>query len=111
MEHFEQWPRPGNPGRYRILGPEHPGRWISYEGLVATGQGNFESSLGSGTAAIGVANTGGRGGIQGGAVETSNVDISTEFSDLIVAQRGYEANAKALTTFDQIAMDTLNIIQ
>jgi flagellar hook protein FlgE len=43
-------------------------------------------------------------------VEASNVDLSTEFANMIVAQQGYEANAKALTTFNQISQATIQLI-
>jgi flagellar hook protein FlgE len=47
----------------------------------------------------------------GGSLELSNVDIATEFARLIVAQRGYQANAKTVTTFDQVTQDTINLKQ
>jgi flagellar hook protein FlgE len=43
-------------------------------------------------------------------VESSNVDMTTEFANMIVAQQGYQANAKALTTFDQVSQATLQLI-
>ena len=55
--------------------------------------------------------TGGRGTLKGGSLELSNVDIATEFANLIVAQRGFEADAKAVTTFDQITQDTIALKQ
>ena len=60
---------------------------------------------------VGVANSGGRGSITDNALELSNVDISTEFADLIVAQRAFQANSKTVTTFDQITQDTINMIR
>jgi flagellar hook protein FlgE len=48
--------------------------------------------------------------MEGGALEASNVNISTEFSDLIVAQRAFEANAKSVTTFDTVTQDTINMV-
>jgi flagellar hook protein FlgE len=60
---------------------------------------------------VGAPGTGGRGTLSGGALELSNVDIATEFADLIVAQRGFEADAKAVTTFDQITQDTIALKQ
>jgi flagellar hook protein FlgE len=51
------------------------------------------------------------GTLTGSALELSNVDMSTEFSNLIIAERGYQANAKSVTTFDQIAQDTINLIR
>jgi flagellar hook protein FlgE len=59
---------------------------------------------------VGVAGAGGRGTLEGSSLEASNVNISTEFSNLIVAQRAFEANAKSVTTFDTIAQETINMI-
>jgi flagellar hook protein FlgE len=50
------------------------------------------------------------GTMQGGALETSNVNISGEFSALIIAQLSFEANSKAVTTFDTITQETINMI-
>jgi flagellar hook protein FlgE len=66
--------------------------------------------LASGTAAIGASGTNGLGTLQGGAIEESNVNISAEFSDLIIAQRAFEANSKTVTTFDTITQETINMI-
>jgi flagellar hook protein FlgE len=65
------------------------------EGLLQTGNGNYVATLASGLPSVGVPGTGGLGTLQGGALEGSNVDISTEFSNLILAQQSYEANARA----------------
>jgi flagellar hook protein FlgE len=65
------------------------------QGLLQTGNGNYVATLASGLPSVGVAGTGGLGTLQGGALEGSNVDISTEFSNLILAQQSYEANARA----------------
>ncbi len=80
------------------------------EGLSQAGDNSYQPTLASGAPVIGVAGTGGRGTLTGGSVEESNVDIATEFANLIVTQRGYEANAKALTTFDQVTQDTIQMI-
>jgi flagellar hook protein FlgE len=80
-------------------------------GLTASGNNNFSTTAASGQASIGVAGTGGRGTIDDGALEQSNVDISTEFSNLIVAQRAFEANSKTMTTFDKIAQDSLGLVR
>ena len=81
------------------------------EGLQRVGNNLFTETLASGQAVVGSAGTGGRGTLSGGAIELSNVDIATEFSNLIVAQRAFQANAKAITTFDQITQDTINLKQ
>jgi flagellar hook protein FlgE len=79
------------------------------EGLELIGGNSFQSTLASGNASIGVAGTAGRGTVDGSELEGSNVDIATEFSNLIVAQQAYQANAKAVTTFDTIVQTTLNM--
>ncbi|HEX4020068.1 MAG TPA: flagellar hook protein FlgE [Acidobacteriaceae bacterium] len=80
------------------------------EGLQQVGGNNYATTLASGQATVGVAGTGGRGTIEGGALEGSNVNISNEFSNLIVAQSAYQANAKSVTTFDTIEQTTINMI-
>jgi flagellar hook protein FlgE len=80
------------------------------QGLSQGNDGDYQATPASGAAVLGVANAGGNGSIQGSAVEESNVDLSAEFSNLIVAQQAYEANAKALTTFDQIAQATIQLV-
>jgi flagellar hook protein FlgE len=80
------------------------------QGLEQVGGNNYATTLASGQATVGVAGTGGRGTIEGGALEQSNVNISTEFSNLIVAQSAYQANAKSITTFDTIEQTTINMI-
>ena len=72
------------------------------QGLLRIGNNNYETTAASGQASIGAANSGGRGSITGESLEGSNVDVSTEFSDLIVAQRAFEANSKSITTFDAV---------
>jgi len=81
------------------------------DGLLRAGANNYVTTLAAGSPVIGVAGTGGRGTITGGSLEQSNVDIATEFSNMIVTQRGYEANAKVVTTFDQLTQDTINMKQ
>ncbi|MGB8480601.1 MAG: flagellar hook protein FlgE [Acidobacteriaceae bacterium] len=81
------------------------------QGMARLGNNNFEATLASGQATVGIAGTGGRGTMEGGALEGSNVDISSEFSNLIVAQSAYEANAKSVTTFNTVTQDTINMIR
>jgi flagellar hook protein FlgE len=80
-------------------------------GLQLTGNTDYSPTLASGPPVIGIAGAGGLGTLSGGSLELSNVDIATEFAGLIVAQRGYEADAKAVTTFDQITQDTIALKQ
>ncbi len=81
------------------------------QGLLRTGQNNYMVSLASGLPAVGPPGTDGRGLIQEDALESSNVDIASAFAQLILAQRGYEANAKAFTTNNTVTADTLNMVQ
>jgi flagellar hook protein FlgE len=81
------------------------------QGLVVTGNNNYMTTAASGQANIGVAGTDSRGTITDSALELSNVDISSEFADLIVAQRAFEANSKTVTTFDTVTQDTLAMIR
>ena len=81
------------------------------QGLVRNGGNEFLASLASGQANIGTPGTGGRGTLSGGALEQSNVDIATQFAQLILQERGYQANAKAVTTFDEVTQTAINLKQ
>lgn len=96
-------------GKTSVLGQIAIASFPNVQGLMKSGQNSYRSTLASGQAAIGTPGSGGRGTLEGGALELSNVDMATEFSSLIVAQRGYEANAKVITTFDEITQDTINL--
>ena len=80
-------------------------------GLVRAGSNEYLATDASGSISVGVAGTGGRGKIEGEALEQSNVDISAEFSDLIVAQRAFEANSKTVTTFDAVTQQAIAMIR
>jgi flagellar hook protein FlgE len=79
--------------------------------LVATGNNNFQLSSLTANPSIGVPSTGGRGAVVGGSIESSTVDIASEFTKLIVFQRAYEANSKVITTADQLSQDTINLMR
>lgn len=98
-------------GKSMALGQLVLASFPNEQGLVRQGSDLFQPSLASGAAAIGAPGTGGLGTVTGGALELSNVDIATEFSQLIMAQRGFEANARTITTFDQVMQDTINLKQ
>jgi flagellar hook protein FlgE len=80
-------------------------------GLIKAGNSSFEVGDNSGTPQIGLAGSGGRGTLQAGALEMSNVDLAQEFTGLIIAQRGFQANSKVITTSDQILNDLVNMKQ
>jgi flagellar hook protein FlgE len=81
------------------------------ESLSAVGNNNYELSASTAAPVIGNPGTGGRGTITGGSLESSTVDIATEFTNLIIYQRSYQANAKVVTTEDQLSQETINIKQ
>jgi flagellar hook protein FlgE len=80
------------------------------QGLNIEGGNLYQTTLASGQASTGVAGSGGLATVQDAALEGSNVDISTEFSDLIVAQQAFDASSKAVTTFDSVSQETINMI-
>ncbi len=86
------------------------GNVTNLQGLQLLGDGDYAATLASGTPSIAPSGTDGLGTLQDGALEGSNVNISAEFSDLIIAQRGFEANSKTVTTFDTITQETINMI-
>lgn len=79
--------------------------------LIGVGNSNYQLSATSAAAAIGLPGTGGRGAVLGSSVESSTVDIAREFTNLIVFQRGYQANARMVTTADQVSQETINLKQ
>ena len=98
-------------GQTLALGQLALASFANQQGLVRNGSNEFLASLSSGTANIGTPNTGGRGGLSGGALEQSNVDIATEFAQLILAERGYQANSRVVTTIDQVVQDAISMKQ
>jgi len=79
------------------------------ESLIAVGNNNYQLSARTAEPAIGIPGTGGRGTVIGGAVEASTVDIAREFTNLIVYQRGYEANAKVVSSIDELSQVTIGL--
>jgi flagellar hook protein FlgE len=98
-------------GQTLALGQVAVSVFANNQGLVAVGNNNYQATAASGPSVVGVAGTGGRGTVIGGSVEQSNVNIATEFSKLIVAQQAYSANAKTITTFNQVSQATIAMLQ
>lgn len=98
-------------GKTDVLGQVAIASVANEDGLDREGANTYRVSEASGQVAIGAAGTGGRGTIDGSSLEGSNVDISTEFANLIVAQRAFEANSKTVTTFDTVTQDTIAMIR
>ena len=78
------------------------------EGLERLG-GNWRETPNSGLALIGAALSGGRGQINPGTLEQSNVDLPQEFANLIIAQRGFQANSRVITTSDELLQEIVNL--
>lgn len=77
--------------------------------LAAVGENNLQATYDTATPAVGPADTAGRGAIKAGALEASTVDVAREFTNLIVMQRSYQANARVITTADELSQETLNL--
>lgn len=77
-------------------------------GLQKAGNNVFQASTNSGTANYGVPGNG-NGSIASGSLEMSNVDLSEEFTEMIVAQRGFQANTRIITTSDEILQELINL--
>ena len=96
-------------GQVQALGQIALANFPNPNGLQLTGGTNYAPTLASGAAVIGAPKSGGLGTLTGGALEASNVDISTEFTNLIVTQRAFEADARVITTFDTTTNATINL--
>ena len=79
--------------------------------LNPIGNNQFQQTISAGTPLVGEGNTNGRGGVVGGQLESSNVDVAQEFTQLIVAQRGFSANARTITVADEMLEELTNIIR
>jgi len=78
-------------------------------GLEKVGGSMYRPSANSGLVQTGSAGTGGRGLLAGGVIEMSNVDLAAEFTNLIVAQRGFQANSRIISASDELLQDLVNL--
>jgi flagellar hook protein FlgE len=79
--------------------------------LLGTSDNNFTLGSASAIPTIGTTATGGRGTLEGGALESSTVDIASEFSNLLTYERSYQANSRVITVSDDISQETVNLIK
>ncbi|MBI5095114.1 MAG: flagellar hook protein FlgE [Candidatus Hydrogenedentes bacterium] len=98
-------------GLTRVIGQVALANFSNPGGLSRDGNNMFRDTPASGTAQIGIPQTGGRGQVSGGVLEGSNVDLGDEFSNLIVTERGFQANARTITTADTLLQETVNLIR
>ena len=77
--------------------------------LADAGNNLFRASTDTAEPVVGISGGGGRGSVKAGSLEASTVDIAREFTNLIVYQRGYQANSRVITTADELSQETLNL--
>jgi flagellar hook protein FlgE len=81
------------------------------KGLIRMGRNLYAETNASGNPSIGAADTGGRGTVIGSSLESSNVDIATEFTRMLVFERGYQANSKIITASDTITQTAIGLVR
>jgi len=98
-----------NPGQTIVMARVALASFNNPKGLAKIGSNLFIPNQSAGDANVGTAGTGGRGTLFGSALEQSNVDMAQQFTQMILAQRGYQANSRAITTSDELLLETLNL--
>lgn len=98
-------------GKTTDIGQLQLATFSNAEGLTAVGNNAFKPTLASGAATLKTAGSGRVGSIVSGVLESSNVDIAEEFTRLIIAQRAFQANARTITTTDEILQELVNIVR
>ena len=98
-------------GQTQVLGQIALASFLNSAGLLRSGQNNFSATSASGASSIGMAGSGGRGTVTTGALEMSNVDLATEFTGMITAERGFQANSRVITTSDQMLQTLVSLGQ
>jgi flagellar hook protein FlgE len=98
-------------GTDRVLGQVALATFTNPSGLTRSGGSLYLASSNSGTAAIGFAGDGGASTLTSGALESSNVDISQELTDMIITQRGFQASAQVITTSDELLAEVINLLR
>jgi len=96
-------------GLTELLGQLALARFTNPNGLVKSQDTTFVAGLNSGEPEIGAASSGGRGSIAAGHLEASNVDMAQEFTNMILAQRGFQASSRVITTSDEILQELVNL--
>ncbi len=96
-------------GQAQVLGQVALASFSNEQGLLQSGNTGWTETFESGNPIVGTPQTAALGALQSGALEESNIDLSTELVQLIIAQRNYQSNAKTIETADQVTQTILNI--
>jgi flagellar hook protein FlgE len=96
-------------GQQRVLGQVALATFKDPSSLTKAGNGHLRANGASGNALVATPGGNGTGGLAAGSLEMSNVDLSQEFTNLIIAQRGFEANSKIISTSDELLQSLINL--
>ena len=96
-------------GQKKVLGQVALATFKNVNGLEKTGDSMWRSTVNSGLAQVGTPTSSGLGQVISGALEMSNVDLAQEFTNLVVAQRGFQANSRIITTSDELLQELVSM--
>ncbi len=96
-------------GWTKVLGSIATASFTNPTGLMRSGESRFSESINSGQPLVGIPGSGNRGRLSAGTLEMSNVDLAAEFTNMIIAQRGFQANSRVITASDEILSDLVNL--
>jgi flagellar hook protein FlgE len=96
-------------GVQRVLGAVAVATFENQDGLKKAGRNQFYKTVDSGPAKIGLPQTGTRGSLYASTLEESNVDLASQFVNMIMTQRGFQANSRSITTTDSMIEEVVNL--
>ena len=109
VSYIDQNARSATFGQRVVAGYLALAKFSNEGGLQRTGGSLWLQSASSGAPTIGTPNTNGFGQTNAGMVEMSNVDLATQFTTMITAQRGFQANSRVISTADEMLQDLVNL--
>ncbi len=96
-------------GTTKVIGQVALALFTNPGGLMKVGSNSYQSTVNSGEPIVGTPGSGGRGVVASGYLEMANVDLAQEFTNMIMAQRGFQANSRVITTSDEILQELVNL--
>jgi len=96
-------------GRIKVLAQVAVSNFNNPAGLIKAGSSHMRASASSGASSIGLPGAQGRGSLAAGTLEGSNVDLAAEFTNLMIAQRGFQANSRIISTADEMLQELVNL--